>query len=88
MIAKFRTLLLPRGPVLPSRWPLGTPRPRYAQAPGARGRAAPGAGPHAGGEANLVLPDLSTQDVPGDQRPHAADGRPGRVRASASRSAW
>ncbi len=42
---------------------------------------------HAGGEANLVLPDLGERGLPRHQRPHAADGGPGRVRWAACCSA-
>ena len=36
---------------------------------------------HAGGEANLVCPTCRRSSSGGDQRPHAADGRPRRLRA-------
>ena len=57
----------------------------------AEGQAAPAAQEaprHAGGEANLVLPDLGIRRLPRHQRPHTADVGPGRVPGSASRSAW
>ena len=56
------------------------PRAR-AGAGGAAGGADGRAPAHAGGEANLVLPDLSAVELPRRQRPDAADGRPGGLRA-------
>ena len=53
--------------------------PLGAQAPEPAAQQTPAR--HAGGEANLILPDLGSGRLPGHQRPHAADRRPRRLRA-------
>ena len=58
-----------------------TPRRAGSPRSAGDGRAAGAGARTRGGEANLVLPDLGAGRLPGDQRPHAADGRPGRLRA-------
>jgi K(+)-stimulated pyrophosphate-energized sodium pump len=61
MIAKFRILFLLAGLTL-----LALPAPAQAQpAPGQAVQAAPAAPERAGGEANLILPDLSTESFQG-----------------------
>jgi K(+)-stimulated pyrophosphate-energized sodium pump len=63
MIAKFRTLLL-LAALSAFALPLGHSAAVYAQAP-APAPAPPAQAPVHGGEANLILPDLSTQDFMG-----------------------
>ena len=55
-------------------------QPLAAQAPQPAGAAAAAGG----GEASLVLPDLSTVELSRHRRPHAADGRPRGVRGRAA----
>jgi K(+)-stimulated pyrophosphate-energized sodium pump len=64
MIAKFRTLLL-LAALSAFALPLGHSAAVYAQAPEPAAAPAAQAPVHAGGEANLILPDLSTQDFMG-----------------------
>ena len=67
---------------------LAMPARALAQQPEPAGAAAAQAERTAGGEANLVLPDLAQVDVGGYDGRDAADGRDGRRGARASSSAW
>ena len=63
-------------------------RGRRRSSPSRGAPAAQAASARRGGEANLVLPDLSQVDVGGYDGRIAADDRPGRLARSASCSAW